>query len=152
MDARKEFELELKARGLQLSKKEVDKLMELAVRQRSYERAMPVLKKEKHFHYFVLVMAYIAAIDKLAEYLKDSDLVKFLMKNRLNKAKNLGNELKEEFKKVYLDKPELVTAFEQYVTDFEDIIFVHLCTINQEFRGEKTVYSPDTNTYKSGKE
>ena len=73
------------------------------------------------------------------------------MKNRLNKAKNLGNELREEFKKVYLDKPELVTAFEQYVTDFEDIIFVHLCTINQEFRGEKTVYSPDTNTYKSGK-
>ena len=83
MDARKEFELELKARGLQLSKQEVDKLMELAVRQRSYERAMPVLKKEKHFHYFVLVIAYIGAFEKLAKYLEESDLVKFLMKNRI---------------------------------------------------------------------
>nr|DAE86547.1 MAG TPA: hypothetical protein [Caudoviricetes sp.] len=152
MDARKEFELELKARGLQLTKSEVNKLMELAVRQRSYERATPVLKKEKHFHYFVLVMAYISAIDKLAEYLKDSELVKFLMKNRLNKAKNLANELKEEFKKVYLNNSQLVTAFEQYVTDFEDIIFVHLCTINNEMRGEKTVYDTDNNVYKSGKE
>lgn len=152
MDARKEFELELKARGLQLTKNEINKLMELAVRQRSYERANPVLKKEKHFHYFVLVMAYIGAIDKLAEYLKDSELVKFLMKNRLNKAKNLANELKEEFKRVYLNNPQLVTAFEQYVTDFEDIIFVHLCTINNEMRGENTVYDTDNNVYKSGKE
>lgn len=152
MDARKEFELELKARGLQLSKQEVDKLMELAVRQRSYERANPVLKKEKHFHYFVLAMAYIGACEKLAEYLNESDLVKFLMRNRLNKAKYLGKELKEEFAKVYAKEPALVAAFEQYVTDFEDIIFVHLCTINNEIRGEKTVYKPESNTYKSGKE
>lgn len=152
MDARKEFELELKARGLQLSKQEVDKLMELAVRQRSYERATPVLKKEKHFHYFVLAMAYIGAIDKLAKYLEKSDLVKFLMRKRLNEAKKLANDLKEEFKKVYKNNQPMVGAFEQYVTDFEDIIFVHLCTINQEFRGEKTVYDTDNNVYKSGKE
>lgn len=152
MDARKEFELELKARGLHLSKQEVDKLMELAVRQRSYERATPVLKKDKHFHYFVLVMAYIGACEKLVKYLENSDLIRFLMKKKLNEAKKLGSDLKEEFRKVYKNNQPMVDAFEQYVTDFEDIIFVHLCTINKEMRGEKTVYDTENNIYKSGKE
>jgi len=135
-----EFELELKARGLTLTKQEVNKLMKLAVRQNSLEKAKPVLKKDKHFHYFLLTIAYIGAMDRFCELLEGSPLVKFLMKNRLNKARKLAIELKNEFHNVYKGNPKFIEAFDTYVEDFEDIIFIHLSVINNEIRGEEKPY------------
>ncbi len=123
------FLTELRARGLQITEKEAQHLMEIAVSNYRENQVKPILKREKMAHYLILALAFSDATNELLHMIDESNL-KYKFKSNFKNVKKHTRDIVEEFYRVNKADTQLLEAFKSYADDISEIVYLHLDSIN----------------------
>ena len=123
------FLTELRARGLQITEKEAEHLMNIAVTNYRENKVKPILKRENMAHYLILSLAFCDATNELLHMIDESNL-KFKFKSNFKNVKKHTRDIVEEFYRVNKADTQLLEAFKSYADDISEIVYLHLDSIN----------------------
>ena len=123
------FLTELRARGLQITKKEAEHLMNIAVTNYRENKVKPILKREKMAHYLILALAFSDATNELLHMIDESNL-RYKFKSNFKNVKKHTRDIVDEFYRVNKVDTQLLEAFKSYADDISEIVYLHLDTIN----------------------
>lgn len=123
------FLTELRARGLQITEKEAQHLMEIAVSNYRENQVKPILKRENMAHYLILALAFSDATNELLHMIDESNL-KYKFKSNFKNVKKHTRDIVEEFYRVNKADTQLLEAFKSYADDISEIVYLHLDSIN----------------------
>lgn len=130
------FLTELRARGLQITEKEAQHLMEIAVSNYRENQVKPILKREKMAHYMIMALSYCKATSELLHMI-DESYPRFRLKQVFMECKKKNNEVVEEFEKANKIDPQILNAFSAYANDLTEIMYLHMDDINKEKKEQK---------------
>lgn len=119
------FLTELRARGLQITEKEAERLMEIAVSNYRENQVKPILKRENMAHYLILALAFCDATHELLHMIDESNL-KYKFKSNFKNVKKYNREVVEEFNKLNEKDTPLLNAFRAYADDISELVYLHL--------------------------
>ena len=125
------FITELRARGLQITEKEAEHLMEIAVSNYRENKVKPILKRENMAHYLILALAFCDATHELMCMVDESNL-KYKFKSNFKNVKKHTRDVVEEFYRVNKADPQLLDAFKSYADDISELVYIHLDGINNK--------------------
>lgn len=132
------FITELRARGLQITEKEAEHLMEIAVSNYRENKVKPILKRENMAHYLILALAFCDATHELMCMVDESNL-KYKFKSNFKNVKKHTRDVVEEFYRVNKSDSQLLEAFKSYADDISELVYIHLDGINNKDKAnEKT--------------
>ena len=123
------FITELRARGLQITEKEAEHLMEIAVSNYRENKVKPILKRENMAHYLILALAFCDATHELLHMIDESNL-KYKFKSNFKNVKKYNGEVVEEFNKLNQKDTPLLNAFRAYADDISELVYLHLDAID----------------------
>mgnify|MGYP001691499615 CR=1 FL=1 len=123
------FLTELRARGLQITEKEAEHLMNIAVTNYRENKVKPILKRENMAHYLILSLAFCDATNELLHMIDESNL-KFKFKSNFKNVKKHTRDIVEEFYRVNKSDKQLLEAFKSYANDISELVYIHLDGIN----------------------
>ena len=130
------FLTELRARGLQITEKEAQYLMEIAVADYRKNQVKPILKRENMAHYMIMALSYCKATSELLHMI-DESYPRFRLKQVFMECKKKNNEVVEEFEKANKIDPQILNAFSAYANDLTEIMSLHMDDINKEKKEQK---------------
>ena len=130
------FLTELRARGLQITEKEAEHLMEIAVSNYRENKVKPILKREYMAHYMIMALSYCKATSELLHMI-DESYPKFRLKQIFMQCKKKNKDVVEEFEKVNKIDPHLLNAFSAYANDITEIMYLHMDDIDKEKKEQK---------------
>ena len=125
------FLTELRARGLQITEKEAEHLMEIAVSNYRENKVKPILKREYMAHYMIMALSYCKATSELLHMI-DESYPKFRLKQIFMECKKKNKDVVEEFEKVNKIDPQLLNAFNAYANDITEIMYLHMDDVDKE--------------------
>ena len=124
------FLTELRARGLQITEKEAEHLMNIAVTNYRENKVKPILKRENMAHYLILALAFSDATNELLHMIDESNL-KYKFKSNFKNVKKHTRDIVDEFYRVNKADTQLLEAFKSYADDISEIVYLHLDSINE---------------------
>ena len=124
------FLTELRARGLQITEKEAEHLMNIAVTNYRENKVKPILKREKMAHYLILALAFSDATNEMLHMIDESNL-RYKFKSNFKNVKKHTRDIVDEFYRVNKADTQLLEAFKSYADDISEIVYLHLDSINE---------------------
>ena len=124
------FLTELRARGLQITEKEAEHLMNIAVTNYRENKVKPILKRENMAHYLILALAFSDATNELLHMIDESNL-RYRFKSNFKNVKKHTRDIVDEFYRVNKADTQLLEAFKSYADDISEIVYLHLDSINE---------------------